>query len=308
MNAGFMAALPRTRGAITQNRVLAPFTWFRAGGPADLFFMPEDEADLALFLKALPPGMPVTVIGVGSNLLVRDGGVRGAVIRLGSGFAKISTEPGHRLRAGAAALDVAIAKAALDQEVAGLEFFRGIPGTVGGGLIMNAGAYGGEFKDVLIKASAIDRAGHRRVFSNRDMGYRYRGSAVPADLIFVEALFQGRAGAKAEIEERMARITESREGAQPVRARTGGSTFKNPDLALSGGKRAWELIDAAGCRGLKIGDAQVSEKHCNFLINLGNATAADLETLGETVRARVTEKTGIALEWEIKRIGEAAND
>jgi UDP-N-acetylmuramate dehydrogenase len=296
---------PPVRGTLLRGKPLAPFTWFRVGGPADLFFMPEDEADLAAFLPAIPAGCPLTVIGVGSNILVRDGGVRGVVIRLPAGFARVAVEPGHRVRAGAAALDVAVAKAALDHSVSGLEFLRGIPGTIGGGLVMNAGAYGGEFKDVLIEARALDRTGKTRVFSNHDMGYRYRGSAVPEGLIFVEAVFQGRPGSHAEIEARMASITEARETAQPVRARTGGSTFKNPDLALSQGKRAWELIDAAGCRGLRVGDAQVSEKHCNFLINLGTARAADLEALGETVRERVAAATGVSLEWEIKRIGEA---
>jgi len=295
------AGSPGLRGALMKGKPLAPYTWFRVGGPADLFFMPEDEADLVAFLATLPDDCPLTIVGVGSNLLVRDGGVRGATLRLSGGFGRITAEEGHRIRAGAAALDVAVAKVALDHGIAGLEFMRGIPGTVGGGLVMNAGAYGGEFKDVLIEARAIDRSGKTKVFSNRDMGYRYRGSAVPEGYVFIEALFQGRPGVNAEIEGRMESITEAREGSQPVRARTGGSTFKNPE-----GKRAWELIDAAGCRGLKIGGAQVSEQHCNFLINLGSAKAADLESLGETVRARVLEKTGVQLDWEIKRIGEAS--
>jgi UDP-N-acetylmuramate dehydrogenase len=293
------------RGKIARDQALAPLTWFRVGGPADLLVMPEDEADLVAFLKELPPRSPLTVIGVGSNLLVRDGGVRGAVIRLAGRFGRIAIEEGHRVRAGAAALDVMVANAARDAGVAGLEFFRGIPGTVGGGLVMNAGAYGGEFKDVLIEARAIDRQGNSHILSNHDMRYRYRSSGAPEGLLFVEGLFQGRPGTQAEIAQRMNEITEQREGSQPVRARTGGSTFKNP--AASGGRRAWELIDAAGCRGLRVGDAQVSEKHCNFLINLGAAKAADLEELGETVRRRVAETTGVQLDWEIKRIGEEAN-
>jgi UDP-N-acetylmuramate dehydrogenase len=295
---------PKTqiRGKIARGQPLAPLTWFRVGGPADLFFMPEDEADLIAFLKDLPAQVAVTVIGVGSNLLVRDGGVHGAVIRLAGRFGQITAEPGHRLRAGAAALDVAVANTARDAQIRGLEFFRGIPGTVGGGIVMNAGAYGGEFKDVLIEARAVDRTGKTHILSNQDMRYRYRGSGAPQGLIFIEALFQGRPGITAEIAQRMSEITELREDSQPVRARTGGSTFKNPE-----GKRAWELIDAAGCRGLKRGEAQVSEKHCNFLINLGAASAADLEALGEAVRQRVAAASGVELDWEIKRIGEEVN-
>ena len=294
--------MTRTQSKIARVQPLAPLTWFRVGGPADRLAMPESEAELVALLEGLPPEEPVTVIGVGSNLLVRDGGVRGTVIRLAGRFGRIAIEDGHRLRAGAAALDVMAANAAGDAGIAGLEFFRGIPGTVGGGLVMNAGAFGGEFKDVLIEARAIDRAGKSHVLSNRDMRYRYRGSGAPEGLIFVEALFQGRPGETAEIAQRMNEITEQREGSQPVRARTGGSTFKNPE-----GRKAWELIDAAGCRGLRLGDAQVSEKHCNFLINLGAAKAAELEALGEAVRQRVKETTGVSLDWEIKRIGEEAN-
>jgi UDP-N-acetylmuramate dehydrogenase len=286
-----------------RNQPLAPMTWFRVGGPAELLVMPENEAELSTFLREWRESGPITVIGVGSNLLVRDGGVRGAVIRLAGRFSQIAVEEGHRLRAGAAALDVAVANAARDAGITGLEFFRGVPGTVGGGIVMNAGAYGGEFKDVLIEARALDRSGKMHVFSNQDMRYRYRGSGAPEGLVFIEALFQGRPGTPAEIGQRMTEITEQREGSQPVRARTGGSTFKNPE-----GRKAWALIDAAGCRGLKIGDAQVSEKHCNFLINLGTAKAADLETLGETVRQRVKDSSGVALDWEIKRIGEGNGD
>jgi UDP-N-acetylmuramate dehydrogenase len=300
--ANILARLPRTRGKLIPNAALAELTWFRVGGPADALFMPADEDDLASFLAATPQDIAVAVVGVGSNLLVRDGGVRGVVVRLGRGFADIRVEDAHRLRAGAGALDVTVARAAADAGLAGLEFLRGIPGTVGGGLRMNAGAYGGEFKDVLIEAHALDRKGRKLTLSCADMGFRYRGCAASEGLIFVEALFQGRPGNAAEIAKRMAAITAAREDTQPIRSRTGGSTFKN----LQDGKRAWELIEAAGCRGLVIGDAQVSEKHCNFLINRGAARAADLESLGEEVRRRVREKTGISLEWEIKRLGEAA--
>jgi UDP-N-acetylmuramate dehydrogenase len=302
VEAGLIERLPKARGRLIANASLSELTWFRVGGPADALFMPADEADLAAFLAATPPDIPVTVIGVGSNLLVRDGGVHGVVVRLGRGFSEIKLGPGHRVRAGAGALDVAVARAAADAAVAGLEFLRGIPGTVGGGLRMNAGAYGGEFKDVLIEARGLDRRGNSHTLSCAEMRFRYRGSAAPGDLIFVESLFQGRPGDAETIAKRMAEITAAREDTQPVRSRTGGSTFKNP----LEGKRAWQLIEAAGCRGLTSGDAQVSEKHCNFLINRGAAKASDLETLGEEVRKRVREKTGVALEWEIKRIGEAA--
>lgn len=293
--------LPTPRGKLYFDQLLAPITWFRVGGPAEVLFAPEDEADVAEFLNALAPEIPVTVIGVGSNLLVRDGGLRGVVIRLGASFAKVSPEPGHRLRAGAAALDLTVAKAARDAGLAGLEFMSGIPGAVGGGLVMNAGAYGGEFKDVLIEARALDRCGAAHVLTRADMNYGYRTSRIPSGLIFVEALFEGRPGPRGEIEARMTEIATSREASQPIRARTGGSTFKNPP-----GTSAWKLIDAAGCRGLVRGGAQVSEQHCNFLINRANATAADLEMLGEEVRARVKDRCGVELEWEIKRIGEPA--
>lgn len=297
-------ALAGLRGRLSIAEPLARLTWFRVGGPAETFFVPTDREDLAQFLAATRLESSLTVIGVGSNLLVRDGGVKGAVIRLGAGFNKIQVEPGHRIRAGAGALDVAVANVARAHSIAGLEFLRGIPGTVGGGLVMNGGAYGGEFKDVLIEARALNRSGESLILTNADMHYRYRGSGVQSGLIFVEALFQGHPGTEAEIAARMDQITEQREGSQPVRARTGGSTFKNPDPLRSDGRRAWELIDAAGCRGLRLGDAQMSEKHCNFLINLGSASAADLEQLGEIVRERVERSSGIVLEWEIKRIGE----
>lgn len=289
--------LPPLKGAIQFGQPLAPITWFRVGGPAELLFQPADEEDLAAFLKALAAEVPVTVIGVGSNLLVRDGGIEGAVIRLGRGFTKIEIE-GTRVTAGAAAPDVMVARAAQKAGVAGLEFLRGIPGSVGGGLRMNAGAYGREFKDVLKSAHAVSRAGERLELSLEEMKFTYRHSGAPEGLIFTAAVFEGEPGDMDEIARRMAEITESREASQPVKSRTGGSTFKNPP-----GQKAWQLVDTAGCRGLKVGAAQVSEQHCNFLINTGGATAADLETLGEEVRRRVKETSGVTLEWEIKRLG-----
>jgi len=289
---------PALRGRLVPNQPLAELTWFRVGGPAQLLFMPEDEQDLSYFLAHLPPEIPVTVIGLGSNLIVRDGGVPGVVIRLGRGFSNVVAEPGQRIRAGAAVPDVKVARAAQDAGIAGLAFFRGIPGAIGGALRMNGGAYGGETKDVLVAARGVDRTGRTRVFSNAEMQYSYRNCGVPDDVIFTEALFQGSAGDPAIITAEMDKITESRETTQPIKSRTGGSTFKNPP-----GHKAWQLIDAAGCRGLTIRAAQVSELHCNFLINRGGANAADIETLGETVRSRVREISGVELEWEIKRIG-----
>jgi UDP-N-acetylmuramate dehydrogenase len=291
--------MPTLRGRLIANQSLAELTWFRVGGPAQLLFMPEDENDLSYFLTHLPADIPVTVIGLGSNLIVRDGGVPGVVVRLGRGFNEIAIE-GRNVRAGAAVPDVKIARAAQDAGVAGLSFLRGIPGAVGGALRMNGGAYGRETKDALVEARAVDRQGRVHVLSNTDMHYAYRHSGAPDDYIFTQAMFAGEAGDPAAIAAEMAKITESREATQPVKSRTGGSTFKNPP-----GQKAWQLIDAAGCRGLRLGDAQVSEMHCNFLINLGSATAADIETLGETVRRRVKEHAGVDLEWEIKRIGMA---
>ncbi len=290
--------LPNVRGRLTPMQPLSALTWFRVGGPADVLFVPEDEADLALFLKDLPSDIPVMVVGVGSNLLVRDGGIDGVVIRLGKGFGAITAEPGHRLRVGTAALDATVAKAAAKHGIAGLEFYRGIPGGIGGALRMNAGCYGTETKDVLVEAVALDRQGKRHVIAAKDMGHSYRSSKVPADYIFIEALFQGREGDPAEITARMDEITSARETTQPIKERTGGSTFRNPE-----GHKAWQLIDAAGGRGATRGGAQVSELHCNFLINKGGATAADLEGLGEDMRARVKEQSGVELQWEIKRIG-----
>ncbi|MGI9415329.1 MAG: UDP-N-acetylmuramate dehydrogenase [Hyphomicrobiales bacterium] len=293
-----LSRLPEVRGRLAAGAALAEITWFRGGGPAEVLFTPADEDDLVQFLKALDPEIPVLPIGVGSNLLVRDGGVRGVVIRLGRGFGAVTVEPGERLRTGAAVPDVKVARAALDAGIAGLSFLRGIPGTIGGALRMNGGAYGRETKDVLIEARGVDRTGAVHRLSLEDMRYSYRHCGAPDDLIFVEALLQGEPGDPETIAADMKAITEAREATQPVRSRTGGSTFKNPD-----GAKAWELIDKAGMRGFAVGPAHVSEKHCNFLINEGGATAADLETLGETVRAKVLESSGISLQWEIKRVG-----
>lgn len=298
MTQALIERLPRVKGPYTANAAIKDLTWFRAGGPADVLFIPSDADDLAAFLKGCPADVPVIVIGVGSNLLVRDGGVEGVVIRLGRGFMNVTREGETRLRSGAAVLDVALAKAALEAGLSGLEFMRGIPGGVGGGLKMNAGAYGREFKDTLVEAVALTRSGERMVFSNAQMGFEYRKSNVPADLIFIEGLFEGTPGDKTEIEARMDEITKSREATQPIRSRTGGSTFKNPP-----GHKAWQLVDAAGCRGLRMGDAEVSTMHCNFLINHGKASGNEIEALGEEVRARVKAHSGVELEWEIKRVG-----
>jgi UDP-N-acetylmuramate dehydrogenase len=290
--------MPDLRGRLLANQPLAELTWFRVGGPAQVLFMPEDEADLSHFLAHLPADIPVTVIGLGSNLIIRDGGVPGVVIRLGRGFSDITVEEGSRIRAGTAVPDVKVARAAQEAAIAGLSFLRGIPGAIGGALRMNGGAYGGETKDALISARGVDRSGQIRTFTNADMHYTYRHCGAPDDVIFTQALFQGSPGDPAVISAEMDKITESREATQPIKSRTGGSTFKNPP-----GRKAWQLIDAAGCRGMTVGAAQVSQLHCNFLINQGGASAADIETLGETVRARVRETSGVDLEWEIKRIG-----
>ena len=292
------SSLPQLRGRLLANEPLAPLTWFRVGGPAQALFMPEDESDLAYLLANLPRDIPVTVIGLGSNLIVRDGGVAGVVIRLGRGFGETKIEAGNRVRSGTAVPDLRVAKVAQDAGIAGLAFYRGIPGAIGGALRMNGGAYGRETKDVLIEARGVDRAGKVRTYTNAEMGFTYRHCGVPEDVIFTAALFEGSAGDRAAIAAEMDEITSKRETTQPVKSRTGGSTFKNPP-----GHKAWQLIDAAGCRGLIVGGAQVSELHCNFLINLGNATAADIERLGEEVRRRVKDKSGVTLEWEIKRIG-----
>src|ERR1700733_7933495 len=291
------ASMPELRGRLLANQSLAELTWFRVGGPAQVLFMPDDEADLSYFLANLPAEITVTVIGLGSNLIVRDGGVPGVVIRLGRGFGEIAVE-GVTVRTGAAVPDVKVARAAQEAGIAGLSFMRGIPGGIGGALRMNGGAYGRETKDALVEARAVDRAGRVHVLRNADMGYTYRHCGVPDDYIFAEALYQGERGDPAVIAAEMHKITESREATQPIKSRTGGSTFKNPP-----GHKAWQLIDAAGCRGLKVGGAQVSEMHCNFLINRGGATAADIEALGENVRRRVKETSGVELKWEIERLG-----
>ncbi|MFC7396778.1 UDP-N-acetylmuramate dehydrogenase [Chelatococcus sp. GCM10030263] len=293
-------AMPGLRGTLEANAPMAPLSWFRTGGPAQVLFTPADEDDLALFLAAAPRDLPLLVVGLGSNLLVRDGGVPGIVLRLGKGFSAIAVEAGHRVRAGAAAADVKVARAAAEAGIDGLSFLRGIPGAIGGALRMNGGAYGGETADVLVEARAIDRTGRRHVLSLTDMDFSYRHCGAADDLVFTEALFAGRPGDSAEILARMNAITEARSSTQPVNTRTGGSTFKNPP-----GAKAWELIDRVGGRGLKRGMAQVSELHCNFLVNLGGATASDIEELGEELRRRVREETGVMLEWEIKRVGVA---
>jgi UDP-N-acetylmuramate dehydrogenase len=290
--------MPELRGRLSANVSLADITWFRAGGPAQILFSPADEADLAYFLKHKPDDLPTFVIGLGSNLLVRDGGVPGVVIRLGRGFADIKVEPDHRLRAGTACPDVKVARAAADAGIAGLAFYRGIPGSIGGALRMNAGAHGRETKDVLVGARAVDPEGNVHVLSLADMGFTYRHSGIPADWIFTEATFQGAPGNSADILREMEAVAEYREQNQPIKDRTGGSTFKNPP-----GHSAWKLIDDAGCRGFRVGGAQVSEKHCNFLINTEGASGEDIERLGETVRARVKANAGVTLEWEIIRLG-----
>ena len=292
--------LPPVRGKLLRNEPLAPFTWLRVGGPADVIFLPEDEGDLADFLAGLDPSIPVTPIGVGSNLLVRDGGVEGVVIRLGRAFAKVEPRSEQTIFAGAAVLDAILAREAAKAGIAGLEFYRGVPGTIGGACVMNAGCYGAETKDVLVEAYAIDRAGQRVTLSNAEMDFVYRKAraAASGELYFTGALFKGSADEPAAIEARMAAITARREASQPIREKTGGSTFKNPP-----GDSSWRLVDAAGWRGKPFGGAKFSEQHSNFLINTGEASAADLEGLGEAVRADVKTKFGVELEWEIKRIG-----
>ena len=293
-----VALLPELRGRLKAEAPLKDLTWFRAGGPAELLYSPADEADLAYFLKTTPSDIPVTIIGLGSNLLVRDGGIEGVVIRLGRGFGEIRIEQGSRLRAGTAVPDVKVARAAADAGVAGLAFYRGIPGSIGGALRMNAGAHGRETKDVLIETRAVDRSGKIHTLSLADMGFTYRHSEVPADWILTQAVYQGTAGDPVAILKEMDEVADYREKNQPIRERTGGSTFKNPP-----GYSAWKLIDEAGGRGLRVGGAKVSEMHCNFLINDAGAKAEDIERLGETVRARVKARSAIMLQWEIIRMG-----
>jgi len=292
------AAMPELRGRLLANQSLAELTWFRVGGPAQVLFTPVDEDDLAYFLAHLPNELPVYVIGVGSNLIVRDGGMPGVAIRLSArGFGETHVQD-DIVAAGAAALDKRVAETAAGANLSGLEFFFGIPGTIGGALRMNAGANGGETGDVMVEASGVGRDGAKHSFTNEQMKFVYRNSGVDASIIFTGARFRGQAASAGSIRARMNDVQAHREAAQPIREKTGGSTFKNPP-----GHSAWKLIDAAGCRGLRVGGAQVSELHCNFLINTGDATGHDIETLGETVRARVKENSGIELHWEIKRIG-----
>lgn len=303
LSSDIRASAPDLRGRLLANQDLAGLTWFRVGGAAQILFTPADDEDLAYLLSKLPEDVPVTVVGLGSNLIVRDGGIPGVVVRLGGkGFGEIKLEGGDRLRAGTAVPDVKVARAAADASLDGLAFYRGIPGSIGGALRMNAGAHGGETTDVLVEARGVTRKGEIVTLSHAEMGFTYRNSAASTrDIIFTSALFQGRPGDQAVIQAEMDRVTQAREAAQPIKERTGGSTFKNPD-----GGKAWKLIDAAGCRGLRVGGAQVSEMHCNFLINTGGATAADVEGLGEEVRRRVKENSGFELQWEIKRLGVAA--
>jgi UDP-N-acetylmuramate dehydrogenase len=290
--------LPLVRGRVRENVDLSKITWFQVGGPADAVFKPEDDEDLSAFLKNLPADIPVFVLGVGSNILVRDGGFRGVVIRLGRHFAKMSVD-GTKIKVGAGALDGNVARFAADAGLEGAEFLSGIPGSIGGALRMNAGAYGADMSEILISAIAYDRAGVRYELSKEDMGLSYRHTDVPEDWIFVEATLQLETGDKGEILGRMADISRNREESQPIRSRTGGSTFANPS-----GHKAWELIDSIGGRGLTIGDAMVSDKHCNFLINKGSAKAKDIEAVGEEVRRRVFEKHDVLLRWEIVRLGD----
>jgi UDP-N-acetylmuramate dehydrogenase len=292
------ARAPGLRGSLEANAATAPLSWFRTGGPAQVLFTPADEEDLCSFLANLDASIPTLVVGLGSNLLVRDGGIPGVVIRLGKSFAEVRVESDRRIFAGAGAPDVKVARAAAEAGIAGLSFLRGIPGAVGGALRMNGGAYGGETKDVLVRAEGVARSGETVAISNADMGFTYRHSGVPEDIVFTGAYFEGQPGDSEAILAEMNAITEARSSTQPVNTRTGGSTFKNPP-----GHKAWQLIDQAGCRGLRIGDAQVSEMHCNFLINHGKASAAEIEGLGEEVRRRVREHSGIELQWEIKRVG-----
>ena len=292
------------RGRLTPNQKMAEISWFRVGGAVQLLFQPADEADLQLFLKNIDPKIKVRVMGLGSNLLIRDGGLSGVMIKLSArGFFNIEVLENYQIKVGTANPDVRVAKAAAEAGIDGLTFYRGIPGGIGGALYMNAGCYGTETKDRLVKLRGVSRSGEIITLSNEDMGYKYRKSNAPEGVIFTSATYQGFGGDADEIKANMAQITDRREGSQPVKSRTGGSTFKNPK-----GHSSWELIDAAGCRGLQIGNAQVSELHCNFLLNLGDASAHDIELLGETVRNRVRENSGIELQWEIRRMGNFEKD
>jgi UDP-N-acetylmuramate dehydrogenase len=296
-----VATTSRVRGRLTANAPLAPLVWFKAGGTAEWLFEPKDADDLSAFLAELGPNVPVMGLGLGSNLIVRDGGVPGVVVRLGKAFARVERADGTTLRCGGGASGILVSSTARDAGIAGLEFLRSIPGTVGGFVRMNGGAYGREVKDVLVEADVVLRSGERRTLALAALGYSYRHSELPEGAIVTGALFRGTLGEPAAIQTEMDRIGAEREAAQPLRSKTGGSTFKNPP-----GRKAWQLVDEAGCRGLRIGDAQVSEKHTNFLLNLGNATSSQIEGLGEEVRRRVKEHSGVELEWEIQRVGVAA--
>jgi len=298
-----VAELPRVRGRLTEQAPLAPLVWFKAGGAAQWLFEPKDVDDLSDFLAGLEPDVPVMGLGLGSNLIVRDGGVPGVVVRLGKPFATVEQVDATTLRCGGGASGILVSSNARDAGIAGLEFLRSIPGTVGGFVRMNGGAYGREVKDILVEAELVLRSGERRTLPLEALGYTYRHSELPDGAIVVGALFRGVPGEPEAIQAEMDRIAAEREASQPLRSKTGGSTFKNPT-----GTKAWKEIDAAGCRGLTIGDAQVSEKHCNFLLNLGAAKAEDIEALGEEVRRRVREHSGIELEWEIQRVGMSADD
>jgi UDP-N-acetylmuramate dehydrogenase len=295
-----VADLPRLEGEAQAGGSLADFIWFRTGGAAEWLVRPASVKDLADFLSRLDPKIPVLPVGVGSNLIVRDGGVPGVVVRLPKSLARVEVEPGHRIRAGGGAMGITVASKARDAGIAGLEFLRGIPGTAGGAVRMNGGAYGRETADILVEVTLVLRDGTIETWPVEKLGYTYRHSEVPEGAVVVEALFQGEPGDPEAIGAEMDRIAAEREASQPLRSRTGGSTFKNPE-----GAKAWQLIDSAGCRGLRIGDAQVSEKHCNFLLNLGNATSGEIEALGEEVRRRVFDHSGVRLEWEIQRVGVA---
>ena len=298
MNA--VAALPEVCGKVTANAPLAPLVWFKSGGAAEWLFEPKDADDLAGFLSALDPTIPVMALGLGSNLIVRDGGVRGVVVRLGKAFAKVETIDETTLRCGGGASGILVSSTARDAGIGGLEFLRSIPGTVGGFVRMNGGAYGRETCDILIECDVVLRSGERVTLPVNALGYSYRHSELPEGAIVVSATFRGHPAAPEAVQAEMDRIAESREASQPLRSKTGGSTFKNPP-----GHKAWQLVDEAGCRGLKLGGAQVSEKHTNFLINAGDATSADIEALGEEVRRRVKDKSGVELQWEIQRVGSA---
>lgn len=294
------APLPTVRGKLTAQAPLAPLVWFKSGGPARWLFEPADEDDLCAFLRALDPAVPVMPLGLGSNLIVRDGGFPGVVVRLGKALGHVEPVDPLTLRCGGGASGIAVSSAARDAGLSGMEFLRSIPGTVGGFVRMNGGAYGREVKDILVEAKIVTRQGERQVLPLEALHYSYRHSALPEGAIVLSALFRGKPGNPADIQAEMDRIAHEREANQPLRSRTGGSTFKNPP-----GRKAWQLVDEAGCRGLSLGEAQVSEKHCNFLLNLGKARSADIEALGEEVRRRVKARSGIDLEWEIRRVGEA---